>query len=134
MVTTTSSSTPYARAVAARHVGPAVRVDEVREGERETLLRRIDRARVARAEQPDFRRRRPRRHRAHVLERMLARQSIVQPSDDVGDLLRKLLDVTHAAGGEGPRSALIAARRAPDPEVDAAGEERFQHAELLGDL
>ncbi len=35
---------------------------------------------------------------------------------------------------QGPRCALVAPRRAADPEVDAAGEERLQHAEVLGDL
>ena len=62
------------------------------------------------------------------------RQPIVQPSNHVGDLLRKLLDVSHATRGQRPRGALIAARRAADPEVDPAREQGLEHAELLRHL
>jgi hypothetical protein len=59
----------------------------------------------------------------------------VEKTDEVGELLREMLERHRARPvAQGARGALIAAWRSPDAEIDAAGEEGFQHAEALRDL
>ena len=66
---------------------------------------------------------------------MIGGQRVVEERDEIGDLLGKTIEPEHAAAFlERPRRDLVAARRSTDPEVDPAGEQRFQHAEVLGDL
>jgi hypothetical protein len=56
------------------------------------------------------------------------------PGLQVADLLRKVLGGEHRIGVERLRGPHVAARRAADAEVDACRRQRFQDAELLGDL
>ena len=67
---------------------------------------------------------------------MLVGQRIVQPRHQVAHLDRIVGRVVPVglAGGQHAHGALVAARRAADAEVDAAGEQRLQHAEVLGHL
>ncbi len=66
---------------------------------------------------------------------MIGGQRVVEERDEIGDLLGKTVEPEDAAAFlERPRRDLVAARRSTDPEVDPAGEQRFQHAEVLGDL
>ena len=56
-------------------------------------------------------------------------------ADQIGDLVWEMLDAERARPvRQGRRGQLIATWRAADTEIDAAGVERFQHPELLGDL
>jgi hypothetical protein len=66
---------------------------------------------------------------------MAVRKLVVEKADEVGELLREMLE-KHGPRpvAQGTRSALIATRRASDAEVDAAGEEGLEHAEVLRDL
>ena len=57
----------------------------------------------------------------------------VEMRDEILDLLRKMPRVGKAAAGDGVRRARIATGRASEPEIDAAGIKRFQHAKRLGD-
>ena len=58
----------------------------------------------------------------------------LRPGLQVDDLLREGVGGLRRAGVQGLRGAHVAARRAADPEVDAARRQGVQHAELLGHL
>ena len=111
--------------------------EEVGEGERQSDVGGEVRGVVAGAEEPDLRRGLGRRAgpRLHRGERVVRLQAVVQVADEVHDLLGEGLDVGGALGvGEREHGGVVAARRAPDAEVDAPGVERLQDGELLGDL
>jgi hypothetical protein len=66
---------------------------------------------------------------------VLAGDRVLEIADQIGDLVGKMLDAERARPvRQGRRSQLIAAWRAADAEIDAAGVERLEHPELLGDL
>jgi len=66
---------------------------------------------------------------------MLGRQVVVEERHQILHLPRVLLGPEGAGSDpEDPGRSLVAARRAPDPEIDAAGMDRLQHPELLGHL
>src|SRR5439155_4410678 len=79
--------------------------------------------------------RRAPRHRPDAGERMSLRERVVTPREEIGDLSRielrpdRGIRVRERSCGE-----LIAAGRAAEPEIDPAGKERREHAELLRDL
>jgi hypothetical protein len=66
---------------------------------------------------------------------MAGRQLIVEKADEIAELLGELLQPQRSRPlPQRPRGALVAAGRAADAEVDATGEERLQHPEVLGHL
>ena len=65
---------------------------------------------------------------------MVGRQRIVEIGDEILHLLREVLCARVAALADGQGGDLIAAGRAPDPQVDAPRIKRLQHAELLRHL
>ena len=66
---------------------------------------------------------------------MVRRHLVVEKPDQIGDLVREMLDAERARPVlQRDRGQLITAGRASDAEIDAAGIERLQHAKLLGDL
>jgi hypothetical protein len=66
---------------------------------------------------------------------VLAGDRVLEIADQIGDLVGEMLDAERArAMRQGGRGQLVAAWRTADAEIDAAGIERLQHAELLGDL
>ena len=98
-------------------------------------MRRQQRPLPARAEDPERRRGGAGRHRAHPGEGMAGRQLVMEKADEIGELLGELLQPQRPRPlSQRPRGALVAAGRAADAEVDAAGEQRLQHAEVLGHL
>ena len=71
----------------------------------------------------------------NLMEGMVVGLRIVQVVDDVADLLGEMADVLgHGRVGEGRRSDLVAARSAPEAEVDAVGIERVEYSEGFGNL
>ncbi len=124
------------REVGARHAVAAFGIDEVRVAERQAEVRRERRTVVARSQQPDVGRRSADRLRRHAQARMLVGQRIVQPGHEVAHLVGVVLGVAPVglAVGQHAHGALVAARRAADAEIDAAGEQRLQHAEILRHL
>src|SRR5207237_10817052 len=83
--------------------------------------------------QPRLRRTVHFRLHAHAFEGMAVGKRAVEMRDEILDLLRKMPRVGKAAAGDGVRRARIATGRASEPEIDAAGIKRFQHAKRLGD-
>ena len=83
----------------------------------------------ARAQDPDRHLQPGAGHRHDRLSR-LGRAEIFHQLDDV---VREGVDVHVQVSPQRHRRARVRARRAADPEVDAAGKERLQGAELLGD-
>jgi hypothetical protein len=120
-------------AIGARHRVAALRVDEVREGEGQPELRGERAAVLGGAEQPDLGRGVDLGLQPHALERMIVGQAAVEMLAQLPDLLGEVARVGHHAAADRVRSALVAAGRAADAEIDAAGVERLQHAESLGD-
>ncbi len=92
------------------------------------------RAVAARAEQPDRRQRDVLRHGAHVAERMAFRKGVALEQQQLLEALQEIVVVAgilappQRVGGHG-----IGAGRAADAEIDAAGKQRLQHLEALGD-
>ena len=62
---------------------------------------------------------------------MLRRQGAVEVGGQVLHLFREALGARVASLADGQRRDLVAARRPPDPQVDAPGIKRFQHSELF---
>ena len=94
-----------------------------------------ERALLARPQDPDFRQGLAVGHQPDARERVLGRDGVLEIADQIGDLVREMLDAERPRPVlQGDRGQLVAARRAADAEVDAAGIERLQHAELLGHL
>jgi hypothetical protein len=122
------------RLVGLHHRVAALRGDEVREREPQPEEGGEAAAVVGRAEQPDLRRGVARGHRLHPRERMVGRERGVEESDQVAHLLREILRERVVPARDRLRGDLVAPGRAPDAEVDAAREERLEHAEHLGDL
>ena len=67
------------------------------------------------------------RHRAHRMP--FRRREVIHQFDDI---LRKLAGIGGEIAPQRTRGELVRARRAPEPEVDAPGVERFKGAELFG--
>jgi hypothetical protein len=66
---------------------------------------------------------------------MVGRQVVVEEGQQIGDLVRKVLDTPGAgAVDESLRGAQVGARRAADAQVDAPREQRLEHPEGLGHL
>ena len=66
---------------------------------------------------------------------MIDGQRIVEERDQISDLFGKAIQSRYVCTVlERARRDLITAGRAADPEIDPSGEERFQNAEILGDL
>ena len=64
---------------------------------------------------------------------MVHRQAVVEKAQQVGNLVREMLDAERPRPVlQGDCGQLVAARGAADAEIDPAGIERLQHAELLG--
>ena len=92
------------------------------------------RAVAARAEQPDRWQRDVFGHGADRAERMVFREGAVLEQDE---LLEALQEIVVAAGVLPPPQCVggdgIGAGRAAQPEIDAAGKQRLEHLEALGD-
>ena len=99
------------------------------EGEGQARARR--RAARRRGSSPGSRpaRRARARHGAHRAGRAAAREI----GHQLQHVLREVVDVAGEGAAQRPRGALVGARRAAEAEIDAAGIERLQGAELLGD-
>ena len=68
-------------------------------------------------------------------ERMIRRERVFEVTDQFGELVRKIMRrILPAVALQRHRGALVAARRAAEPEVDAVGMKPRQQAELFGDL
>ena len=110
--------------------------EKVGVGERQAHFRRHKRRFVARAQQP-HRRRRVRfvRRRRYLVERVVVGRAVVEIVDHIAHLLREMADVFgHTGVGEGGGGNLVAARRAPQAQVNAVGIEGVQHPKGFGHL
>ena len=106
----------------------------MREGKAHADLGGEFRAVVAGAEQPDRRQRRVVGHRHHIVVGMAGREiaglpqrQFVQPLEEIVALAAIEPAAQRIGGGA------IGARRAAKAEIDAAGKQRLQHLEALGD-
>ena len=88
---------------------------------------------VGAAEDPHFRRGRALRIGLHGGEGMAVDQRlVVHPGDQVAHVGGKMLGPLVGRGIEREGGAPVRARRAAQPEIDAAGRQRVEHAEHLG--
>ncbi len=89
---------------------------------------------VAGAEQPDRRQRRIVRHRHHIVVRVAGREIAGLPQGQLMQPLQKIvaLAAIEPAAQRVGRGA-VGAGRAAKAEIDAAGKQRLQHLEALGD-
>ena len=73
-------------------------------------------------------------HRGDALVRVPGGERAREEAEQLGHLFREVVGAEHArsAAERGGRDR-VGARRPPDPEVDATGVERLEHAELFGD-
>src|SRR5690606_13912782 len=88
------------------------------------------RTRTARAEQPDRRQRYVGGRRAYAVEWVVRRKVAAGKRLQLEQLLRKALRVERTERG---RHCRIGPRRAADAQVDAAGVQRLERVERLGD-
>ena len=102
-----------------------MRCERERQPERRGKLR----AEQARPEQPDRHFQAGARHGAN----QLPRRRIAEVRLQLDHVVREAVGVDIGAPPERTRRVRIGARRAAEPEVDPAGEQRFERPELLGD-
>ena len=89
---------------------------------------------AARAEEPDRRQRDIGRHRVHVAERMAFRKSAALEQQQFLEAFEEVVALARILpGAQRIGRDRIGARRAAEAEIDAAGKQRLQHLETLGD-
>ena len=107
----------------------------MREAERHAEIRRDLRAVVRAAEHPHLRHGRAAGLRDDVAERMALHQLLAgEPGQQIAHLRREMVRRGLRQRIERERGASVGAGRAAETEIDAAGRDRLQHAELLGHL
>ena len=111
-----------------------LRRDEVGVGVGEAEPGRVGGGVVARAQHPHLRSGRRLGCGLEVVERLGDGYSAGHEGDQILDLGGVVLDAQWIAVGKRRRSEPVAARRAPDTEVDAPRIEHLQQAEVLGHL
>src|SRR5438045_6677478 len=78
--------------VGVHDLGSALVIDKMREGEGAAEIGGKDRALVARSEEPHLRACLSHGHDANARERMICRHLVVEEADEIGDLVREMLD------------------------------------------
>ena len=65
---------------------------------------------------------------------MVGGEVVVEEREQLGEQHREVFGRRVTRASQGERGERVGARRAPEAEVDAAGEQRFEHTERLRDL
>ena len=122
------------RAVIGHRVDRVMRREMMRERKTHPDLGGEFRTVVAGAEQPDRRQRRIVRHRHHIVVGMASRKIAGLPQRQFMQPLEKIVALAAVEpAAQRVRGGAIGAGRAAEAEIDAAGKQRLQHLEALGD-